>query len=356
MKEFILGYQGQDIYGSGHYQGGGRTLNNDKANWMSYAESHDEQRLGYEVKNFADVVKQETDTSEQTRLMIDRLKIASAFNLLFPGPRMIWQFQELGYEVDINYNGRTGEKPVRWWYYNNKKRKELYSFMSKLLQVRNDYDLYNSGSSPDYGNIGNGSALLSDPRYMKFDMGGDDYVMVVANLDPRMGHNYTAGFPIAGDWYRYNGDPLIDGTTITASSSIELDSSEVFLFTSFPLDDCKNVSKTIDASVPNTLRSAIGCAVDGDTLTFDFEVSSDTIRVHSTLIVDKNIVIQAHPGQEIVIDGSTINGNVINVTGGKSVELRGVVIDCGNSVIDPCVKVDNGSELKVTDILLNKQN
>ena len=54
MKEFILGYGGQDIYSSGHYQAGGRTLNNDKTNWMSYAESHDEQRLGYEVTDEAE--------------------------------------------------------------------------------------------------------------------------------------------------------------------------------------------------------------------------------------------------------------------------------------------------------------
>ena len=352
VKEFSLGYQGYDIYSSGHYQAGGRTLNNDKTNWMSYAESHDEQRHGYEVINFADVVKTETDTTEQQRLMIDRLKIAAGFNLLFPGPRMIWQFQELGYEVDINFNGRTGKKPVRWWYYNNDKRKELYTFISKIFRLRNDHFLFAGGLGfPDYGNTGNGAASLSEPRYMKFDLGSGEYAMIVANLDPRNAQNYNAGFPTGGTWYRYNGDPSIDGTTLSSPGLLPLDSSEVFLLTTFPLDSCNHVSKKIDVMVPNTLRSALDCAQNGDTIFFDFPIESDTIQLTSLLTIDKDIVIEAKSGQEIVIDGSSVTGNVINIPSGREVELIGVKIKCNGG---DCINV--AGQLTIRDTRLDNNS
>lgn len=336
VKEFSLGWNGHDIYSSGYYQAGGRTLNNDKANWMSYAESHDEQRLGYEVMNFGDLVKDAIDTTEQQRLMIDRLKIAAGFNLLFPGPRMIWQFQELGYEVDIDFNGRTGEKPVRWWYFDLDKRKELYTLISHIFRLRNDHYLYgNSGSFPDYGNTGNGAAPLSEPRYMKFDIGSGKYAMIVANLDPRNGHNYTAGFPAGGEWYRYNGDPLIDGTTITASGNIPLDSSDVFLLTNFPLIDCNKVTKELDAIIPNTLRASIDCAMSGDTIEFEYPIDGNKIILNTPLIIDKDLVIRAEIDQDIIIDGNQLLGPAIVIPSGVTVELIEIKILCnGNDCLD----------------------
>ena len=52
---------------------------------------------------------------------IDRIKLASAFFFTIPGPKMIWQFGELRYDYSINFNGRTGNKPIRWDYYSDLK-------------------------------------------------------------------------------------------------------------------------------------------------------------------------------------------------------------------------------------------
>ena len=84
---------------------------------------------------------------------------------------MIWQFQELGYDVSINFNGRTGEKPVRWEYYDHLKRKELYTLTSRLLKIRNKYNIY--ATTPDYGNIGLGAGIFSEPRVMRFSTGSN---------------------------------------------------------------------------------------------------------------------------------------------------------------------------------------
>ncbi len=47
---------------------------------------------------------------------LNRIKLAAAFFITVPGPKMIWQFGELGYDYSIDYNGRVGNKPIKWDY------------------------------------------------------------------------------------------------------------------------------------------------------------------------------------------------------------------------------------------------
>gem|GEM_PF-325951 len=246
VKGFILGYNGDNtnIYDSGIFNAPARNFI--FANWMSYAESHDEERLGYEVLQFGNGISTEPNPAIKLAKAIDRLKIGAAFNLLFPGPRMIWQFQELGYDYSINFNGRTGEKPVRWDYYDDLKRRELYTLFAHLFYFRNNYSLY--ATTPDYGNIGLGAGNLSTPRRMRLHDGAGHYVIVVANLDPFNSQTVTPGYGATGTWYRYNGDPLVDGSSYTVNTlgdTYTLAPSEVLVLVNFkrvtlsdPEDQC----------------------------------------------------------------------------------------------------------------------
>lgn len=70
-----------------------------------------------------------------------RLGLNAAFFLTVPGPKMIWQFGELGYDYSINYpsgteNDRTSRKPAVWEYMDDAARKDLYDTYSALLQFR----------------------------------------------------------------------------------------------------------------------------------------------------------------------------------------------------------------------------
>ncbi|KAA6301353.1 MAG: hypothetical protein EZS26_002550, partial [Candidatus Ordinivivax streblomastigis] len=38
-----------------------------------------------------------------------QLAVNTAFFLTVPGPKMIWQFGELGYDISIEQDGRTGK-------------------------------------------------------------------------------------------------------------------------------------------------------------------------------------------------------------------------------------------------------
>ena len=68
-----------------------------------------------------------------------RAGASAAFFLTVPGPKMIWQFGELGYDISIEHNGRTGEKPVKTdEYLAVPARKALYDTYASLLKFRRE--------------------------------------------------------------------------------------------------------------------------------------------------------------------------------------------------------------------------
>jgi 1,4-alpha-glucan branching enzyme len=101
---------------------------------ISYMESHDEERLM--VRNLQSGGAQGSYNTRQLSTALERMKQAAAFYFTIPGPKMIWQFGELGYDVPINENGRTGNKPVRWEYLNNPDRARLYKVYAALMRLR----------------------------------------------------------------------------------------------------------------------------------------------------------------------------------------------------------------------------
>ena len=77
-----------------------------------------------------------------------QLEANAAFTFTVPGPKMIWQFGEMGYDVTIEENGRTGRKPLHWEYLDNEYRKALHDTYAKLLKLRNDYpELFTGGAT-----------------------------------------------------------------------------------------------------------------------------------------------------------------------------------------------------------------
>lgn len=68
-----------------------------------------------------------------------RLGLNAAFFLTVPGPKMIWQFGEIGYDISIEDNGRTGRKPVKTTeYMNDAARRNLYDTYADLLEFRRE--------------------------------------------------------------------------------------------------------------------------------------------------------------------------------------------------------------------------
>lgn len=155
-----------------------------KPNVVAYMESHDEERVSfkqqaygaangaYNVKNLA--------TANQ------RHSALAAIFLSIPGPKMIWQWQELGYDYSINTceNGsisndcRTNPKPSFWAKYNqnaeNKSRMELKSVFEQMNQLRNTYPAFSTSSFKD--------SLAGAVKYVKLNDSDMD-VITMANFD-----------------------------------------------------------------------------------------------------------------------------------------------------------------------------
>jgi 1,4-alpha-glucan branching enzyme len=111
---------------------------------MTYGESHDEERLMY--KNLTYGATDGTYNVKDLATALQREKAYGAIFLTLPGPKMIWQFGELGYDFSINtcVNGtinnscRLDEKPVAFKlnYDQNPLRKAVYDTWAKILEIR----------------------------------------------------------------------------------------------------------------------------------------------------------------------------------------------------------------------------
>jgi 1,4-alpha-glucan branching enzyme len=109
-------------------------LNPNPRRWVGYAESHDEERNFYRAKMQG---RGNLQTDSVARLA--RVPLQTAFVVLVPGPKMIWQFGEFGYDIHINYNGRTGMKPVPWSWLENEERQRAFVQSAKSINLRKQF-------------------------------------------------------------------------------------------------------------------------------------------------------------------------------------------------------------------------
>ncbi|MDL2247635.1 alpha-amylase [Bacteroides sp. OttesenSCG-928-J23] len=99
--------------------------------WIGFMESHDEERMAYKQTAHGNY-NLKTDLTARMK----QLEVNSAICFAIPGPKMIWQFGELGYDISIEENGRTGKKPLKWDYLTVSQRKSLYDTYCKLITLR----------------------------------------------------------------------------------------------------------------------------------------------------------------------------------------------------------------------------
>ena len=111
---------------------------------VSYMESHDEERLMYKNLQFGN--SSGAYNIKDLNTALEREELAGAFYFTVPGPKMIWQFGELGYDISINQNGRTGNKPILWNYFDEQNRKDIYTTWSKLIQLKLNYDIFRTSN------------------------------------------------------------------------------------------------------------------------------------------------------------------------------------------------------------------
>lgn len=112
--------------------------------WVVYMESHDEERMAYKQEHYG-----QGSVATSLKAKMENLALNAVCLLGVPGPKMIWQMGELGYNynkwctpdgVDKTGTGEyeTSRKPVKWDYLEVPERKALYDVYCKMNQLRNN--------------------------------------------------------------------------------------------------------------------------------------------------------------------------------------------------------------------------
>ena len=188
---------------------------------LGYLESHDEERLVYDVKQNGR--SQGAYNTRNPATALERAKLAAAFFIPVPGPKLIWQFGELGYDVSINQNGRTGVKPIRWEYLQDANRKKLYGVYSELNKLKltqpafqtEDFKLNTSGLV---------KRIILNHASMN--------VLIIGNFDvqPQLAEY---GFQNTGKWYDYFTGAELEVSNLAAR--LNLQPGEFHIYTTVAL-------------------------------------------------------------------------------------------------------------------------
>jgi 1,4-alpha-glucan branching enzyme len=188
---------------------------------VSYMESHDEERLMF--KNLQYGNSNGNYNIKNLNTALQRVKLAAAFYFLIPGPKMIWQFGELGYDVSIDDPCRVCNKPIRWNYYDEIERLNLYKVFSSLINLKKNYDVFRSSDFEMSVSTYSKRINISDSS-MDVTIIGNFYVQA---------STVTPNFQQTGWWYDYfTGDSIyVSGT----SDPIPLEAGEFHIYTTVKL-------------------------------------------------------------------------------------------------------------------------
>ena len=198
-------------------------------NLVTYQESHDEERLTYKCLTWGNAAG--SYDTKQLETALKRMELNAVFHLPLPGPKMIWQFGELGYDYSINTcdNGTTvsndcrlSRKPIRWDYRNEEARTDLFRVMASLNFLKEGYEEFSTE---------NITYSLGGAQKKYLLSAGDMHVLAVGNfaLEPA---NLSVNFPKTGTWYNYfdESEFPVDRETMELS----LDAGEYLLLSTRP--------------------------------------------------------------------------------------------------------------------------
>lgn len=201
---------------------------------VGYMESHDEERLNF--KNITYGNSSGSYDVKDLETALDRLELAGAFYFTIPGPKMIWQFGELGYDFSINYcedgtidpDCRVSPKPIAWdlGYDGVEGRYDVYFAWRKLIAITNDNPIFNTN---DFTIDADATDGLKRIQLQDLSATGNEikYVTIIGNFGVTT-QNSIPGFQETGTWYN-----MLTGETITigdVNAPIELQPGEFRMY------------------------------------------------------------------------------------------------------------------------------
>ncbi len=237
FQEASMGWTASSDFSHAHHASRGFS----QPRLVSYMESHDEQWIMLKNKLFGN----SSNASHNVKTLeigLQRQKLTGAFFFPVPGPKMLWQFGELGYgggpseclmdSADCTNNvgivgptvGRVDNKPIRWEYRDHPQRYNLYRTWAALIHLKTGYEAFARPAT--YSQNMGGAVKWYRMTHADFD------VSVIGNFGVTS-TNTNITFSRTGSWYDY-----FEGTVrnvATTTEPITLGPGEFKIYTTLKL-------------------------------------------------------------------------------------------------------------------------
>jgi glycosidase len=174
-------------------------------NLVAYFESHDQERLQFKNGMYGNSSGSYNIKDLPTGLQRDEM--GAAFMFSSPGPKMVWQFGERGYDISIDdatTGGRLGDKPPHWEYMQDPNRAHLFGLYAKMIKWKIN--------NPVFTTTNFSYSLTGAFKWIQLKGTDGTNVEVTGNFDV-VPQPVSVAFPTTGTW-----TDNITGTTINVTS------------------------------------------------------------------------------------------------------------------------------------------
>ncbi|MDB5089990.1 MAG: 1,4-alpha-glucan branching enzyme [Mucilaginibacter sp.] len=155
---------------------------------VAYFESHDEERLQFKNGMYGNASGSYSVKDLATGLKRDEM--GAAFMFSSPGPKMLWEFGERGYDISIDNGGRLGDKDPHWEYMNDANRQHLFKVYSQMIKWKINNPVFTSTSFKYSLNGAVKTIQMTD---------ASNSIEVVGNFDV-VTNTAAITFPATGTW------------------------------------------------------------------------------------------------------------------------------------------------------------
>jgi len=219
-----------------------------KDGFVSYCESHDEERMQYKAKKYGN-----GDLQTNTSTRLGRVAENVAFNVLLNGSHMLWMWEEIGYDFSINsdldhpnaennsYRCNKKPRPEIRGYFTKAERVAAFTKCAQVITLRTQLLPEVFEGNPNGLIVGSGRALR------RVQWGSN--VIAVANFGVTGNQSYTVP---SGTWYDY----LDGGTPANATYTIAPGELKVFTGTQIAPPTFSDISKRDHTPIGNVETDA----------------------------------------------------------------------------------------------------
>ena len=194
---------------------------------VTYMESHDEERLMY--KNLAFGNSSGSYTVRDVNTALKRMEAAGAVFFTVPGPKMIWQFGELGYDISIftcedgsvpgNDSCKLSPKPDGWDYLDNAQRVTLHDNWQRMILLKKRLAIFETSTF----SIEEQASNLTKKVYLSTTAAGEgepNFITILANLNVTA-QSVVPNFQETGTWYNLMTNAEYEVTNTTSPITLQ---------------------------------------------------------------------------------------------------------------------------------------